>query len=72
MSARSAYVMLGMEPRCCASPQQSFLKRKKKLQTSSSILVNFLSQINIIPTSNLILPQFGAEDNTERGETDSR
>lgn len=70
MSARSAYVMLGMEPRCCASPQQSFLKRKKK--PSSSILVNFLSQINIIPTSNLILPQFGGEDNTERGEMDSR
>lgn len=41
----------------------SFLKRKKN---SSFILVSFLSQINIIPTSSLILPQFGGEDYTER------
>lgn len=45
------------------APSKVFLKEKKN---SSSILVNFLSQIIIIPTSNLILPQFGGEDYAER------
>lgn len=44
------------------APSKVFLKEKK----NSSILVNFLSQINIIPTSNLILTQFGGEDYAEK------